>query len=69
MTMFASCWGLLGASLLIASPIILFKIKDTTELEDDLQFSDEPAQDVTGIAVAEEPQHQSVPAEKRTSDA
>ncbi|KAL4940512.1 hypothetical protein BDV06DRAFT_18996 [Aspergillus oleicola] len=69
MTMFASCWGLLGAALLIASPIILFKIKDTTDMEDDLKFSDETAQDVTGIAVAEESQQQNVPAEKRTSDA
>ncbi|KAI9371935.1 major facilitator superfamily domain-containing protein [Aspergillus egyptiacus] len=53
MTMFASCWGLLGASLLIAAPVIFFKIKEHTELDDDLKFSDETAQEVTGVAVAE----------------
>jgi hypothetical protein len=54
MTMFASCWGLLGASLLIAAPVIFFKIKEHTELEEDLKFSDETAAEVAGIAVTEQ---------------
>ncbi|KAL2869940.1 unc-93 family MFS transporter [Aspergillus lucknowensis] len=54
MTMFASCWGLLGASLLIAAPVIFFRIKEHTDLEDDLKFSDETAADVTGLALADE---------------
>lgn len=48
MTEFASCWGLLLGSLLIASPVIWFKIKDNTAVEDDLRFSDETAADVMG---------------------
>ena len=46
MNMFASCWGLLGGSLLIALPVILLKIKDTVALEEDLKFSDETVDDV-----------------------
>jgi hypothetical protein len=64
MTMFASCWGLLGASLLCAAPVIFFKIKEHTELEDDLRFSDETVGDVTGLAVAGNAGEESVP-EKR----
>ncbi|KAJ8147165.1 hypothetical protein LV162_008908 [Aspergillus fumigatus] len=51
MTQFASCWGLLVGSLLIASPIIFFKIKDHVDVEEDLKFSDETTEDVTGIAI------------------
>ncbi|ODV76759.1 MFS general substrate transporter [Suhomyces tanzawaensis NRRL Y-17324] len=35
MAMFGSSWGLVQGSLLIAAPLILFKITDHTELEDD----------------------------------
>ncbi|PKY06933.1 DUF895 domain membrane protein [Aspergillus campestris IBT 28561] len=56
MTEFASCWGLLVGSLLIASPVILFKIKDHTDVEDDLKFSDEAPQDVIGSDIALEDQ-------------
>ncbi|KAL4913174.1 major facilitator superfamily domain-containing protein [Aspergillus aurantiobrunneus] len=71
MTMFASCWGLLGAALLVAAPVIFFKIKEHTELEDDLRFSDETAADVTGIALADQPQQQqeSIPGKRSSSDA
>lgn len=48
MTEFASCWGLLVGSMLVASPVIFFKIKDSTAVEDDLRFSDETAADVLG---------------------
>ncbi|GAQ12036.1 UNC93-like protein C922.05c [Aspergillus lentulus] len=51
MTEFASCWGLLVGSLLIASPIIFFKIKEHVDVEEDLKFSDETAEDVNGIAI------------------
>ncbi|KAL3470449.1 major facilitator superfamily domain-containing protein [Aspergillus californicus] len=66
MTMFASCWGLLGASLLIAAPVIFLKVKDHTELEDDLKFSDETTHDVTGISVADQAQPQ--PEKRALSD-
>lgn len=46
MTEFASCWGLLGGSLLIASPVIFFRVQDQSSLEDDLKFSDETAGDI-----------------------
>ncbi|KAJ6025507.1 hypothetical protein N7444_013186 [Penicillium canescens] len=50
MTEFASCWGLLVGSMLFASPVIFFKIKDSTAVEDDLRFSDETAADVLGAS-------------------
>ncbi|KAF9894202.1 hypothetical protein FE257_007704 [Aspergillus nanangensis] len=55
MTEFASCWGLLVGSILIAAPVIFFKIKDHTDMDDDLKFSDETAQDVAGVALEETP--------------
>lgn len=48
MTEFASCWGLLLGSMLIASPVIFYKIKDYTAVEEDLRFSDETRADVLG---------------------
>jgi hypothetical protein len=45
MNEFASCWGILVGSLLIAVPVI-FKVKDTTDVEEDLKFSDETMQEV-----------------------
>jgi hypothetical protein len=45
MSEFASCWGLLAGSLLIAVPVIL-QVKDTTDVEEDLKFSDETMQEV-----------------------
>lgn len=46
MTMFASTWGLLIGSLVIALPVILWKVEDTIALEKDLAFTDETAEDV-----------------------
>ena len=46
MAEFASCWGLLAGGLLFALPVILFKIKDTVTVEEDLKFSDETVADV-----------------------
>lgn len=48
MTEFASCWGLLLGSMLVATPVIFFKVKDSTDVEEDLKFSDETAADVLG---------------------
>ncbi|KAF2262617.1 MFS general substrate transporter [Lojkania enalia] len=46
MNMFASNWGLLGGSLLIALPVILWKVEDTVSLEKDIAFTDETVEDV-----------------------
>ena len=43
---FASCWALLGGSLLIAAPLIFTKIRETVPIEDDLKFTDETYEDV-----------------------
>lgn len=48
MTEFASCWGILVGSMLVASPVIFFKIKNSTAIEEDLRFSDNTAADVMG---------------------
>lgn len=45
-TIFGATWGILSAALLIASPVILFKIKDHVSVEEDLKFSDETIEDV-----------------------
>ncbi|KAI9826498.1 MAG: hypothetical protein M1819_007347 [Sarea resinae] len=49
MNEFASCWGLLCGSLLIALPVILLKVQDHASLEADLKFSDESESDVVGV--------------------
>jgi hypothetical protein len=41
MSLFISNWVLLAASLFIAAPVMLWKIKDTVSLEEDLKFSDD----------------------------
>jgi hypothetical protein len=46
MSLFISNWVLLAASLFIAAPVMLWKIKDTVSLEEDLKFSDETIGDV-----------------------
>ncbi|KAI2624630.1 MFS general substrate transporter [Hypomontagnella submonticulosa] len=53
-TLFASTWGVCAGALLIAAPIIFWKIQDTTELEDDLKFSDETVEDVVAPAALDE---------------
>lgn len=44
--MFGSTWGLLAGSLVIAAPLIWFKITDHVSIEEDLKFSDETMEDV-----------------------
>lgn len=46
MGMFGSNWGLLAGSLVVALPVILWKVEDTVALEKDLEFTDETAEDV-----------------------
>ena len=46
MNEFASCWGLLAGSLIIALPVMFKRINDTVTLEEDLKFSDETVEDV-----------------------
>ncbi|KAK4225780.1 major facilitator superfamily domain-containing protein [Podospora fimiseda] len=49
-TIFGATWGLLGAALVFAAPVIWLKIKDTVSIEEDLKFSDETVEDVVGHA-------------------
>lgn len=46
MTLFISNWVLLAGSLVIAAPVMFWKIRDTVSLEDDLRFTDETIDDV-----------------------
>lgn len=57
MTEFGINWGLLTGSLLIAAPVIWFKVKDYTSLEDDLAFSDETKADVVGTSPEIQSEH------------
>lgn len=50
---FASNWGLLGGSLLIAAPVIFLRIKDHVDIADDLQNTDETVEDVLPIGHSE----------------
>jgi len=51
---FASSWALLASSLVIALPVMVFKIKDTVPLEEDLKLSDETTEDVVGHKVIDD---------------
>ncbi len=53
MNEFASNWGLLVGSLLLAAPVIMFKLRDTVSLEHDLKFSDESYDEVKPTIVSE----------------
>lgn len=46
MATFASCWGLLGASFVVAAPVLWWKIQDTVPIEEDVKFTDETVEDV-----------------------
>ncbi|KAJ5928885.1 hypothetical protein N7466_007841 [Penicillium verhagenii] len=54
MNEFASNWGLLCGSLLIAAPVILYKIQDTVPIEDDLEGTGETIEDVLSPGVIRE---------------
>lgn len=46
MRMFASNWGLLAGSMIVALPVILWKVEDTVSLEKDVAFTDETVAEV-----------------------
>ena len=46
MSEFATNWGLLAGSILIAAPVVWLKVTDTTSIEKDLEFVDERKEDV-----------------------
>nr|POF03970.1 unc93-like protein [Quercus suber] len=54
MNLFASCWALLAGSLVIAAPVMIWKIKDTVTVEDDLRFTDETLKDVVPQRVGDQ---------------
>ncbi|WEW59043.1 hypothetical protein PRK78_004511 [Emydomyces testavorans] len=51
---FGSTWGLLAGSLVVATPVIFLKIKDTVSLEEDIKFSDATVEEVAATHVLEE---------------
>ncbi|KAI1388526.1 MFS general substrate transporter [Hypoxylon trugodes] len=44
--LFAVTWAVCAGALLVAAPIIFYKIKDSTDIETDLKYSDEVAEEV-----------------------
>ncbi|OWB52915.1 hypothetical protein B5S27_g4498 [[Candida] boidinii] len=52
---FGSSWGLLAGSLIIAFPVLYYKIEETTALEKDLEETDETIADVLGTGVSIHP--------------
>jgi hypothetical protein len=50
---FASSWALLAGSLVIAAPVIVWKIRDHVPVEEDLKGTDETAEDVLPAGLAE----------------
>jgi len=54
MNMFASNWGLLAGSLVIALPVILWKVEDTVALEKDVAFTDETVEEVAPKTIVRE---------------
>ncbi|SMQ49266.1 unnamed protein product [Zymoseptoria tritici ST99CH_3D1] len=46
MHLFVSTWVLLAGSLIVAAPVMVWKIKDTVALEEDLRFTDGATEDV-----------------------
>ncbi|KAI0466327.1 MFS general substrate transporter [Xylaria cf. heliscus] len=47
-------FGICAFSILVAAPVIWYRIKDTTTLEEDLKFSDETLEEVAPTAVLDE---------------
>ncbi|CAN6655245.1 hypothetical protein TRVA0_028S00320 [Trichomonascus vanleenenianus] len=41
MSLFASSWGLLAASLVISLPLVLWRVKESTDFEDDVMFTED----------------------------
>lgn len=53
MNEYASNFGLLCGSILIAVPVVFFKIKDSVPVEDDIQGTDETLEDVLPLGAVE----------------
>ncbi|KAI0161295.1 MFS general substrate transporter [Xylariaceae sp. FL1272] len=53
-TLYTATFVICAASILIASPVVWMRIKDTTDIEEDLKFSDETLEDVAPTAMLEE---------------
>jgi hypothetical protein len=53
MTEFATTWGLLAGSMVVAAPVIWRAIRDTVDLEEDIKFSDETIEEVAPTAMLE----------------
>src|SRR5687768_16487392 len=54
MNMFASNWGLLTGSLIVALPVILRKVEDTVPIEKDVAFTDDTVEEVAPKAIVKE---------------
>ncbi len=54
MNIFASSWVLLAGSLVVAAPLVFWKVRDTVPVEEDLRFSDESLGDVVAVASVRE---------------
>lgn len=52
MNQLISCWVLLAGSLVVALPVMIWKIKDTVPIEEDLKFTDETIEDVIGHRIS-----------------
>ncbi|EEP76797.1 predicted protein [Uncinocarpus reesii 1704] len=50
---FGSTWGLLAGSLVVAAPVVFWKIKDSIDIEEDIKFSDETLEEVAGNQILE----------------
>ncbi len=48
--MYKITWALLAGSLVVAAPLVLMRIQDHANLEEDLQFSKQTAEDVKSEA-------------------
>ncbi|KAI0517398.1 MFS general substrate transporter [Xylaria bambusicola] len=53
-TLYAATFALCAASIFIAAPVIWLRIKDTTDIEEDLKFSDGTIEEVAPTAVLQE---------------
>lgn len=52
MAEFASCWGLVAGSMVLALPVVWLTIKDTVTIEEDVKFSDETVEEVRGGSIS-----------------
>ncbi|KAI3328127.1 MFS general substrate transporter [Xylariaceae sp. AK1471] len=52
--LYGATFGICAVSILIAAPVVWLRIKDTTDIEEDLKFSDETFEDVAPTAVLNE---------------